>query len=560
MSVTLLSNSTSAFAHGYVETPPARGYQGKIETGTLGWSEALKKYGNVITNPQSLEAPKGFPEQGPIDGRIASANGGSGQIGDYVLDNQSSDRWNKTNVNTGPNTFTWNYTASHKTSKWHYYMTKPNWNQNAPLSRDELELIGTVEHDGSSSSNNLSHTINIPENRVGYNVILAVWDVADTPNAFYNVIDVNVSNSVIPVLPTKPANVKVTNVTKTTSSLSWDSQTSAEKYNVYRDGVKIATVKGNIFEDSNLKASSEYKYEIQAISQSGELSEKSEAITVKTLGEDTQESPTAPSGLHSMEESENTVSLMWNKSTHSSGIKSYEIYRDNVLVGNTSETSYKDKNLIPSTKYTYSIKAISTDGTKSDESNLLVVSTKAAENHEQGKYREFKLGSLTKPELYSAKEIVTYKGSFYETLVTHNNYGDESWTPDKANNLFKKIDSPVEEPEFKPELPEQPLGLNKFNNDTKYITFQFYKYVSDPSKYYKANIYRDNELIGELNVSSLGAFYYDKYGKLTASASNSVPRIRDKSSVPGKEYTYYVVMKDSNGKEISKSEAFKAKL
>lgn len=90
-----LLNTASADAHGYVATPPARGYQGKLDMTTLGWTEALNLYGKVITNPQSLEAPKGFPEQGPADGRIASANGGLGQIGDYVLDNQTSDRWKK---------------------------------------------------------------------------------------------------------------------------------------------------------------------------------------------------------------------------------------------------------------------------------------------------------------------------------------------------------------------------------------------------------------------------------------------------------------------------------
>ncbi|WP_321158336.1 lytic polysaccharide monooxygenase, partial [Providencia stuartii] len=34
----------------------------------------------------------------------------------------------------------------------------------------------------------------IPTDREGYHVILAIWDVADTNNAFYQVIDVNLSN------------------------------------------------------------------------------------------------------------------------------------------------------------------------------------------------------------------------------------------------------------------------------------------------------------------------------------------------------------------------------
>lgn len=73
-------------------------------------------------------------------------------------------------------------------------MTKTGWDQNAPLKRSELELIGTINHDVSPATNNLSHTINVPNDCSGYHIVLAVWDVADTSNAFYNVIDVNVNN------------------------------------------------------------------------------------------------------------------------------------------------------------------------------------------------------------------------------------------------------------------------------------------------------------------------------------------------------------------------------
>ena len=195
LGASLAFNTKTVLAHGYVESPPARGYQGKLDYEKYGWTTAYNLYGNVITNPQSLEAPKGFPESGPVDGRIASANGGLGKIADFVLDNQTSDRWKKTTINTGVKQFTWKYTAPHKTTKWHYYMTKTGWDQNAPLKRSELELIGTVNHDGSTASNNLTHSITVPSNRSGYHIILAVWDVADTPNAFYNVIDVNVQNN-----------------------------------------------------------------------------------------------------------------------------------------------------------------------------------------------------------------------------------------------------------------------------------------------------------------------------------------------------------------------------
>ena len=99
-------------------------------------------------------------------------------------------------------------------------------NPNQPLARKDLELIGTVAHDNSAASNNLSHQINVPADRSGYNVILAVWDVNDTPNAFYNVIDVNVNNDgvtppPIEVAPEKPTNVKASEITTSSAKLAW---------------------------------------------------------------------------------------------------------------------------------------------------------------------------------------------------------------------------------------------------------------------------------------------------------------------------------------------------
>ncbi|WP_196244364.1 lytic polysaccharide monooxygenase, partial [Lysinibacillus sphaericus] len=59
------------------------------------------------------------------------------------------------------------------TSKWHYYITKRDWNPNKPLTRADLEPIGTVAHNGTAASTNLTHTINVPTDRNGYHVILA---------------------------------------------------------------------------------------------------------------------------------------------------------------------------------------------------------------------------------------------------------------------------------------------------------------------------------------------------------------------------------------------------
>lgn len=421
-------------AHGYVREPISRGYQGSLDART-NWTAAFQKYGAVINEPQSLEALKGFPAAGPADGRIASANGALG----FQLDQQTSTLWTKQDISTGPNNFTWHFTANHRTAKYHYYITKNGWDQNKPLAREDLELLSEFDGGGQSSANiSATHTVNIPEDRMGYHVILAIWDISDTANAFYNVIDANIkSNGAIPVVPNKPTNVRAVNTTKQSVSLSWDAQAAAEKYNVYRDGQLITTTSANNYQDNQLTANTTYKYEIEAVSFTGQVSEKSDALQVTTLADNEVEVPTRPGNLHSMGETVNSISLMWNPSSHSAGIKTYEIYRDGQLVGQTANTTYLDTGLNAGTQYTYTIKAVSNDSIRSEASNRLVISTKTNEITPPSEHRQFELGSLTNPVLYTKDEIIFHEGKLYTTLVTHYNYGDPSWAPDSAASLFR---------------------------------------------------------------------------------------------------------------------------
>lgn len=174
--VSLFAFAISISAHGYVNEPKSRAL--------LCAEGANYSCGSVIYEPQSLEAPGNFPEGGPADGRIASADIF------HELDEQTSDRWAKVPITSGPFTFEWSLTAAHATDKWDYYITKENWNPNEPLKRSDFEKFCTVDDNGERPPFTVNHDCDIPE-RTGYHVILAYWEVADTANAFYNVIDVN---------------------------------------------------------------------------------------------------------------------------------------------------------------------------------------------------------------------------------------------------------------------------------------------------------------------------------------------------------------------------------
>ena len=105
----------------------------------------------------------------------------------------------------------------------------------------------------------------------GYDVyILHIDDVT-----FHNVIDVsagfvfdNYSYFSLPVegnpLPA-PSNVVATAVDAKTIKISWDAVENAQKYNVYRDGVHVASVEGVEYTDGGLSSGTEYGYSVAAV-------------------------------------------------------------------------------------------------------------------------------------------------------------------------------------------------------------------------------------------------------------------------------------------------------
>ncbi|QIC16022.1 aminopeptidase [Providencia vermicola] len=177
----LLCFSTFIFAHGYVFEPQSRAY--------LCNQKLNAECGAIQYEPQSLEAAKGFPLSGPIDGQIASA----GITRFAELDVQTAARWSKNDLHHSQQTFKWYLTARHSTSKWEYFITKPNWNPNLPISRNQLVLTPFCQYDEPKRPGSVvEHHCTLPKENLGYQLVLAVWTIADTDNAFYQVIDLNI--------------------------------------------------------------------------------------------------------------------------------------------------------------------------------------------------------------------------------------------------------------------------------------------------------------------------------------------------------------------------------
>lgn len=184
LTVTLVLGGVAAYAstasaHGYVSSPASRVFKGTELGGKLN-----ENIGDAAYEPQSIETFKDTF----VTGKLASA----GISRFSLLDEQTAERWNKTDIKTGVQPFTWHLTAPHSTTTWDYYMTKQGWDPNQPLDIKNFELVTQQDDHHAIPVENPTQLVTIPADRTGYHVILAVWNIFDTPNAFYQAIDVNV--------------------------------------------------------------------------------------------------------------------------------------------------------------------------------------------------------------------------------------------------------------------------------------------------------------------------------------------------------------------------------
>ncbi|UZE24234.1 N-acetylglucosamine-binding protein GbpA [Pseudomonas sp. B21-056] len=192
-SLVLLSTmmvSQGAFSHGFLEVPPSRAL--------LCQKGENKNCGGAQYEPQSTgETFKGFPNgaggaplQGPIDGKIAS--GGHPLFS--ALDAQSATRWHLTEIRDRNIAFQWQYTAVHPATRHEYFITRDGWNPNEALKRASFDSAPfcTVDGGNQTPKPGARHHCLIPDSKSGHHVILAVWTVGDTDNAFYDPADVNI--------------------------------------------------------------------------------------------------------------------------------------------------------------------------------------------------------------------------------------------------------------------------------------------------------------------------------------------------------------------------------
>ena len=128
-------------------------------------------------------------------------------------------------------------------------------------------------------------------------------------------------------------------------------------YQIFRDGVQIATVATTTYADSGRTPSTTYQYTIRATDAANNLSALTAAVPATTPAAADTTPPTVPTGLTATAVSSTQINLSWTASTDNVGVTGYQIFRNGVQIATVTTTTYADSGRTPGTTYQYAVRA-----------------------------------------------------------------------------------------------------------------------------------------------------------------------------------------------------------
>lgn len=196
----------------------------------------------------------------------------------------------------------------------------------------------------------------------------------DSQGRTFDVQTYNFANDSTP--PTPPGNLVMTSTTK--DSFSWTAATDNVRvvaYDIYRNGIYLATVGPNVTSYTDTKGASgtRYTYRVDA----RDLAGNTASALVTTSGTADTTAPTTPSGLTASGVGYTRASLSWGASSDGGGLVYYTVVRNGRSVARVpaGTTTYTDTQLRPGTAYTYRVVAVDRSSNSSAASNTASLTT-----------------------------------------------------------------------------------------------------------------------------------------------------------------------------------------
>ena len=214
------------------------------------------------------------------------------------------------------------------------------------------------------------YRLSVPLTEYGSYAFSAVSKLAGESDATAEVSVESVPSYVSPI-----TGFKVTNGEAGELKLAWDAPVGTGKLWITRDGVTLGclTEEYTSYNDKNLDSNRIYTYEIVFENAAGRRSSAASAMGKPTGAPDT-EKPTAPAVVTS-QISGTSITLNWTRATDNVRVSGYRIYRDGVLIRDTTKRTFTDEGLAIDTEYSYYIKAYDGAGNESDASMTVTAKT-----------------------------------------------------------------------------------------------------------------------------------------------------------------------------------------
>jgi chitodextrinase len=171
------------------------------------------------------------------------------------------------------------------------------------------------------------------------------------------------------VAPSVPASLAAPTISFTSINLTWAASTDnvgVKDYIIYRNNIQVGTSTTTSFNNTGLTPGTAYSFKVAARDAANNTSVQSTAFSATTTADTV--APSVPGTTTSSSQTMTSINLAWSASTDNVAVTGYRVYRNGILVGSPTATSYVDSGLTADTSYSYRIAAIDGSGNLSAQS------------------------------------------------------------------------------------------------------------------------------------------------------------------------------------------------
>lgn len=196
-----------------------------------------------------------------------------------------------------------------------------------------------------------------------YNITISTRDTSGNLSS-----GANLSLRTVDSIPPSDVSNVTTTSTHNSVSLSWNNPTDSDFSHVIiiRNGVEIATITGESYQDNNLNENTNYTYVIQSVDDAGNTAN---GVT-KTVKTKDIKPPSEISNLQYAQESDG-LHFSWNNPTDSD-FKEVKVYRDGVEIQTVYGFTYTDSGVQEKKAYQYKFVTVDSNGNASNGANIQV--------------------------------------------------------------------------------------------------------------------------------------------------------------------------------------------